>query len=226
MNQERPRLAPSVLSADFSRLGEQIAEAEAAGAGMIHFDVMDGHFVPNITFGPLVISSVRGVTDLPFDTHLMIENPERYISAFADAGSDIILVHPEVCPHLHRVLQQIHDCGAKAGVALNPSTPLSVIDYVLDDIDSILVMSVNPGFGGQKFIPSALGKIADCSELISSAGHPIWLGVDGGINADTAPRVVEAGAEVLIAGSSIFGAGGSVRENSLKLASSLGMQGW
>lgn len=215
------KFAPSVLSADFTRLGEHIREAADAGAHMIHFDVMDGHFVPNITFGPMVIKWARSCTDLPFETHLMITNPENYVEEFVKAGSDIVLVHPEVCPHLHRVLQQIRAAGAKAGVALNPSTPLESIQYVLDEIDAILIMTVNPGFGGQEFIPEMLKKISRTASIIQQTGREIALGVDGGVNPLTAPKVVEAGANVLIAGSNVFAGEGTVAENLATLAASL-----
>jgi len=200
-------IAPSILSADFSILGEEIKAVEAAGADWIHVDVMDGHFVPNITIGPLVVEAVRRVTALPLDIHLMIENPDQYVEAFAQAGgsSSYVTVHPEACCHLHRTVQAIKDQGAKAGVALNPSTPLSVLEWILEDVDLVLVMSVNPGFGGQKFIPQALQKIRDLNSMIDAKGLPILIAVDGGVNKGTIQQVSEAGANVFVAGSAIFG---------------------
>jgi ribulose-phosphate 3-epimerase len=197
------RIAPSILSADFSRLGEEIAAIDAAGADYIHVDVMDGHFVPNISFGPLVMSSVRKVTTKPFDVHLMIAPVDPYIGAFAEAGADIITVHAEAGPHLHRTLQAIRAKGKKAGVAINPATPVSALENVIDDIDLLLVMSVNPGFGGQSFIPQTLAKLRQASALIGN--RPIDLEVDGGITADNARAVADAGANVFVAGSSVFG---------------------
>ncbi|MDY6950786.1 MAG: ribulose-phosphate 3-epimerase [Thermodesulfobacteriota bacterium] len=200
-------IAPSILSADFSRLGEEIRAVEAAGADWIHVDVMDGHFVPNITIGPLVVEAVKRVTALPLDIHLMIENPDQYVEAFAQAGGDnsCVTVHPEACYHLHRTVQAIKACGPKAGVALNPSTPLSALEWILDEIDLVLVMSVNPGFGGQKFIPQALQKIRDLKAMIDAKGLPILIAVDGGVNKGTIQQVSEAGANVFVAGSAIFG---------------------
>ena len=197
------RIAPSILSADFSRLGEEVAAIAAAGADYIHVDVMDGHFVPNISFGPLVMASIRKLTTLPFDVHLMIAPVDLYIPAFAKAGADIITVHAEAGPHLHRTLQAIRAEGKKAGVAINPATPVSALAHVLDDIDLLLVMSVNPGFGGQSFIPETLNKLAQAKALIGN--RPIDLEVDGGITADNARAVAEAGANVFVAGSSVYG---------------------
>ena len=197
------RIAPSILSADFSRLGEEIAAIDAAGADYIHVDVMDGHFVPNISFGPLVMASVRKFTTKPFDVHLMIAPVDPYISAFAKAGADIITVHAEAGPHLHRTLQAIRAEGKKAGVAINPATPVSALENVIDDIDLLLVMSVNPGFGGQSFIPAALAKLRQAHALIGN--RPIDLEVDGGITADNARAVADAGCNVFVAGSSIYG---------------------
>ncbi len=199
------KIAPSILSADFSRLGEHVRQAEAGGAELLHVDVMDGHFVPNITIGPLVVEAVRRVTSLPLDVHLMIEQPERYVEAFAAAGADYITVHAEATVHLDRLLAQIRGLGKRAGVALNPATPPNVVDYVLDKVDLILCMTVNPGFGGQRFIPAVLPKIRHFAEARRGG---LWRGeleVDGGVNADTAPLVVEAGADVLVAGSAVFG---------------------
>jgi ribulose-phosphate 3-epimerase len=198
-------VAPSILSADFGRLADDVAAAEAAGADWIHVDVMDGHFVPNITIGPLVAKAVRRATRLPVDVHLMIERPELYIQAFADAGADWITVHQETCPHLHRSLQMIRDAGPRPGVALNPSTPVSTLKEVAPLLDMILVMTVNPGFGGQAYIPST-GKILSARDLLEKAGNPEGrIQVDGGIDSETAPKVVEAGATVLVAGSAVFG---------------------
>ena len=198
------KLAPSILSADFSRLGEQVVEATRASADYIHVDVMDGHFVPNITVGPLVVAAIRTHTHLPLDVHLMIEAPEKYIQQFAQAGANIITVHVEVCPHLHRVVESIKELGVEAGVALNPSTPLTAVDEVLSALDLVLLMSVNPGFGGQQFIESTVGKIARLRHRLDELGLAAELEVDGGINAEIAPRVAEAGARVLVAGAAVF----------------------
>jgi len=206
------KIAPSILSADFARLGEQVAEAEAAGADYIHIDVMDGHFVPNITVGPLVVEAVRRTTRLPLDVHLMIEAPERYIARFAEAGADILTVHVEACPHLHRVMQQIKGLGVKAGVSLNPATPLGSLEEILGDADLVLVMTVNPGFGGQEFIAGMLSKIRRLRGMLDERGLSCELEVDGGINPATAPEGVAAGASVLVAGQAIFGAEEGVAE--------------
>lgn len=199
------KIAPSILSADFARLGEEVRAIDAAGADYIHIDVMDGHFVPNITIGPAVVKALRRHSNLPFDVHLMIKPADPYIAAFADAGSDIITIHAEAGPHLNRSLQAIRGLGKRAGVSLNPSTPESAIEYVLDEIDLVLVMSVNPGFGNQKFISSAVEKIRRLRRLIGE--RPIEIEVDGGVNAETASLVAEAGARVLVAGSAVFAGG-------------------
>ena len=199
------RIAPSILSADFTRLGEEVRAVEAAGADYIHIDVMDGHFVPNLTMGPLVIEAVRKVTCLPLDVHLMVDNPDLYIEDYVKAGSDLVGVHVEVVPHLHRTIQRIKELGAMATVTLNPATPPETLEYILPDIDMILVMSVNPGFGGQKFISSSLEKIRRLRTLIDSRGLQVDLEVDGGINLGTIEEVAKAGADVFVAGSAIFG---------------------
>ena len=199
------RLAPSILSADFARLGDEIKAVADAGADWIHVDVMDGHFVPNITIGPLVVAAARKVTDLPLDVHLMIDRPERYIPDFAKAGADLISVQVEACTHLHRTLQQIRECGCRPGAVLNPATPLDTLDYVMEELDLVMIMSVNPGFGGQAFIPSALDKIRDLRQRIDQRKPGILIEVDGGVNAGTAAAVSKAGADVFVAGSAVFG---------------------
>ena len=215
---QKLRIAPSILSADFSRLGEEVRAIDAAGADYIHVDVMDGHFVPNITVGPLVVKALRGASKLPFDVHLMISPVDPYIPDFAEAGADIMTVHPEAGPHLDRSLQLIKSLGKKAGVALNPATPVAALDYIWDVIDLVLVMSVNPGFGGQKFIESQTGKIAELRKRIDTLGRTIDLEVDGGINAETAARAVAAGADVLVAGTASFAGGpGAYAENIRRL---------
>ncbi len=201
----RTLIAPSILAADFSKLGEEVRAAEEAGADMIHVDVMDGHFVPNISIGPAVVKSIRPHSKLPFDVHLMIAPVDPFIQAFRDAGADIITVHPEAGPHLHRTLQSIRATGAKAGISLNPGTSARAIDPVLDLIDLVLVMSVNPGFGGQSFIETALPKIETIRKKIDATGRDIILEVDGGVNAKTAPRAIAAGATALVAGTAIYG---------------------
>ncbi|NWL87494.1 MULTISPECIES: ribulose-phosphate 3-epimerase [unclassified Paenibacillus] len=199
-------IAPSILSADFAKLGQEVVEAEHSGADWLHVDVMDGHFVPNITFGALVMGAIAPLTKLPLDVHLMIENPERYIPDFAKAGAHLITVHQEACVHLHRVLHMMKEHGVKTGVAINPATPVSSIREVLEDVDLVLVMTVNPGFGGQAFIPSTLRKIRELKELREELGlKNLRIEVDGGISAATAPLVVEAGADVLVAGNAVFG---------------------
>ena len=215
------KLAPSILSADFGRLGEQVVEATRAGADYIHVDVMDGHFVPNITVGPLVVAAIRPHTDLPLDVHLMIEAPEKYIQQFAQAGANIITVHVEVCPHLHRVVESIKELGVKAGVSLNPSTPLTTVDEVLSALDLVLLMSVNPGFGGQQFIEGTVGKIARLRNRLDELGLAAELEVDGGINAEIAPRVAKAGARVLVAGAAVFNKKGSVSQALRRIRKSL-----
>lgn len=216
MKDKRVKLAPSILSADFGRLGEQVAEVAKAGADYIHVDVMDGHFVPNITIGAPVVASLRSWTNLPLDVHLMIERPENHISQFAEAGAGIITVHVEVGQHLHRLIETIKGLGVRAGVALNPATPLSSVDEVLPLLDLVLVMTVNPGFGGQAFIGSMMDKIARLREMLDDRQAKAELEVDGGITASIAPKVAQAGAEVLVAGAAIFnskqGAGKALHE--------------
>ena len=199
------RIAPSILAADFSALGEEIATAERGGADLIHVDVMDGHFVPNITIGPPVVRAIKRVTSLPLDVHLMIADPARYLTTFADAGADFLSVHVEATPHLHKTLSEIKKLGVQAGVALNPSTPESVLNEIATEVDFILVMSVNPGFGGQKFIPRTLTKIVAIQEILEKAKNEAPIEVDGGISQSNAGNVVAAGADMLVAGSAIFG---------------------
>ena len=198
------KIAPSILSADFLKLGEEILAVEKGGADYIHIDVMDGHFVPNITIGPLIVEAIRPITKLPLDVHLMIENPDQYIEAFAKAGADYITVHVEACRHLHRTIQKIKSFGIKAGVVLNPATPVESIQHVIGDIDMVLLMSVNPGFGGQKFIPEVLPKIRKVKEMAEQKGVNLEIEIDGGVNPETAKQCMEAGANVLVAGSAIY----------------------
>jgi ribulose-phosphate 3-epimerase len=216
--QQKIRIAPSILAADFARLGDEVRAIEAAGADYVHVDVMDGHFVPNITIGPAVVKALRPHSRLPFDVHLMIAPVDPFIRDFAEAGADIITVHPEAGPHLHRTVQLIKSMGRKAGVSLNPATPVEAVDHVLDDVDLVLVMSVNPGFGGQSFIASQLAKIRALRARIDARGRPIDLEVDGGINAETARQAREAGADVLVAGTTTFAGGpGAYAENIRRL---------
>ena len=198
-------IAPSLLAADFSRLGEEVRAVEAAGADWLHLDVMDGHFVPNISFGPLVLKSLRRHTNIPFDVHLMIEPCDPYLDAFAEAGADHISIHPESGPHLHRSLQHIRKLGKKAGVVLNPGTPVGSIWWVLDLVDIIMVMTVNPGFGGQAFLDSQLPKVAELRRAIDASGRNIALQIDGGVTPETAPKLLAAGADTLVAGTAVFG---------------------
>ncbi len=204
--QQMPRLAPSILSADFSALADSVSKIEAGGADLVHCDVMDGHFVPNITFGAPIVKSLVGKTSLPLDVHLMIERPDERIPDFVTPQTEFIVVHQEACVHLHRTVQLIHSFGIKAGVALNPATPLGALDYILDDLDLVLIMSVNPGFGGQKFIPVAMEKIAQLSEMREESGLNFAIEVDGGVNLDNAMSLIANGADILVAGSAVFGA--------------------
>ena len=216
------KLAPSILSADFAKLLEDVKKVEKAGCEYLHIDVMDGHFVPNITLGPAIVKSLRKDVNMVFDAHLMIENPDNYIKEFADAGCDIIVVHQEACTHLHRTIQNIKSHGVKAGVALNPATPIETIKYVLEDVDMVLLMSVNPGFGGQSYIPVVTKKIKELRALIDEMGLDIDIEVDGGVKPSNISEVVNAGANVIVAGSAIFNAGDideavkSLRENASK----------
>ncbi len=198
------KIAPSILSADFSRLGEEVAAAEKAGADLIHVDVMDGHFVPNITIGPLVVKAVKKAVSIPLDVHLMIEDPDKYIKDFADSGADIITVHEEVSVHLHRSIQNIKECGVKAAVSLNPATPVSNIELILPYVDMVLIMSVNPGFGGQSFIPEMLPKIKQLKDIINKKNYQIEIEVDGGVKVDNVAEVAGAGADIVVMGSAFY----------------------
>lgn len=211
------KIAPSILSSDFARLGEQINEAEQGGADWIHVDVMDGQFVPNITIGPLIVKAIRPLTSLPLDVHLMITSPERYLAAFVDAGADCLTVHVETCPHLHRTIEAIKELGIAAGVTLNPATPLATLEEILPYVDLVLVMSVNPGFGGQSYIPTSTAKIRRLREMLDTIGSGASLEVDGGVHAGNAGDIVAAGATVLVAGSAIFNKQASIAENIARL---------
>ncbi|AAV88642.1 ribulose-phosphate 3-epimerase [Zymomonas mobilis subsp. mobilis ZM4 = ATCC 31821] len=212
-----PLIAPSILSADFAHLGDEVAAIDQAGADWIHIDVMDGHFVPNITIGPMVVKALRPYSQKPFDVHLMIAPVDQYIEAFSEAGADIISFHPEAGAHPHRTIQHIKSLGKKAGLVFNPATPLSWLDYLMDDLDLIMVMSVNPGFGGQKFIKTQLEKIKDIRQRITASGRDIRLEVDGGIDATTAPLAVEAGADVLVAGTASFKGGATCYTDNIRI---------
>jgi ribulose-phosphate 3-epimerase len=207
---DRLKIAPSILAADFARIGEQVKQAEDAGADYIHVDAMDGHFVPNLTLGPLIAEAVHRSTSLPLDLHLMIAEPERHIRAFKDAGASILTVHAEACQHLHRVVQEIKSAGMRAGVAINPATPLDHVRWVLPEVDLLLIMSIDPGWGGQKFLPLALPKLREARRMIDALGLDIELEVDGGIDRNTVSEAVEAGATVLVAGTAIFGHAGGI----------------
>ena len=211
------KIAPSILAADFARLGEYVQAADAGGADWIHVDVMDGHFVPNITIGPLIVEALRPVTQLPLDVHLMIEQPERYLANFAQAGANRITVHIETCPHIHRTIQQIKELGCMAGITLNPGTPLFTLEEILPDVDLVLIMSVNPGFGGQSYIPGSTAKINRLRGMLDAIGSEAEIEVDGGVNPQTVKEIVDAGATVLVAGSAVFNKRELIAENILRL---------
>ncbi len=215
------KIAPSILSADFTRLGDQVHAAEIAGADYLHVDVMDGHFVPNLTFGFPIMQALQRIARQPLDVHLMIQTPERYIDRFVQTGAHLVTVHVETCPHLHRTIGQIHEAGARAGVALNPATPLCLIEPILADVDLVSIMSVNPGFGGQKFIPKTLEKVRTLRQWIHQKQLAVEIEIDGGIDPHTAPQAVAAGAQVLVAGSAIFNDHASIAENIAALRASL-----
>ncbi|MBI5199426.1 MAG: ribulose-phosphate 3-epimerase [Nitrospirae bacterium] len=198
------KIAPSILSADFSRLGEEVKKVQSAGADLIHIDVMDGHFVPNITVGPFIVKALRKVTNLPLDVHLMISNPEKYIDEFGKAGANILTVHVETCPHLHRIIHTVKRMGIEIGVSLNPATPLTTLEHILEDLDMVLLMSVNPGWSGQDFIPQIIPKIKRLREMIDKCGYKVSIEVDGGVKVDNAHKVASAGADILVMGSAIF----------------------
>lgn len=222
MKTSKVKLAPSILSANFGCLGEQVAEVTKAGADYIHIDVMDGHFVPNITIGAPVVAALRSWTDLPLDVHLMIERPERFIPQFVEAGANILTVHVEACQHLHRIIEEIKSMGIKAGVSVNPATPLNLMNEILNSVDLVLIMTVNPGFGGQVFIPQMLGKISRLRQELDEKGLNVELEVDGGITAELAPEVVKAGARVLVAGAAIFSTNVSITEALYRIKRAVG----
>jgi ribulose-phosphate 3-epimerase len=221
VQQQKVQILPSILSADFRYLAQQVAEVEQAGADRIHVDVMDGRFVPNLTIGPLVVEAVRKSTALPLDVHLMVVEPERYLEDFAQAGADILLVHQETCPHLHRTVQHIKNLGKQAGVVLNPSTPLGTLEEILNEVDQILIMSVNPGFGGQAFIEASIEKVRRLRRMLDERSARAAIEIDGGIDPRTAPRVVAAGATLLVAGSAVFRAPGGAAEGVRQLRASI-----